>query len=605
MIVKRRKALIMEKFHGSRQPVNSGEIGCSRFEPVRQILRQIFRIRGAACSTGNQGIQQFGEAVLHQQNADAGGTQQAFVSGSHQCGQSPAFKINVNMSCCLGDVQHKGDIVLCTDLSYGRSILHSTADIAAMGHDQKFCVGPDQGLCIGRVHQTFPVAGDPVEFHPGQLKQRTHDGVVLHGTDNAVITGFQKSLDNHVQTGGGTGSQDHMGGSFGKMEEFCQRFPQKQGHQSCILGSAVDTAVDGGAYGIHIGFHTAADTFRFWERCGSVVQINCTHKNPSFMLYKEYITEFRVCHGERKKRNMLEINLKQLEAFVTTAEYASFTRAAEALYLTQSTVSAHINSMEQILGIRLIQRGSRRRVQLTTEGRQAHEIAKEILHRCHSLQNLGSSIEQCQLVVGASSVPSQYLLPELMSGFLEKYPDSRYVLQRGDSEKIHQLMRKGDVRLGFVGAAQDRENHFYHAVTGDRLVLITANTEQYRKFKRAGTTGRELLHRPMILREESSGTRKAMEAYLSRCGIPVRSLDLVAQIDNTEAIKSSVSRGIGVSVVSELTIREEVESGKLLSFDLDAGGVFRNIYLAWRKDIVLTNVEHRFVEYVQSKSAKL
>ena len=65
---------------------------------------------------------------------------------------------------------------------------------------------------------------------------------------------------------------------------------------------------------------------------------------------------------------MLEINLKQLEAFVTTAEYSSFTKAAESLYLTQSTVSAHINSMEQALGVRLIQRGSRRRVQLTTEG---------------------------------------------------------------------------------------------------------------------------------------------------------------------------------------------------------------------------------------------
>lgn len=302
---------------------------------------------------------------------------------------------------------------------------------------------------------------------------------------------------------------------------------------------------------------------------------------------------------------MLEINLKQLEAFVTTAEYSSFTKAAEALYLTQSTVSAHINSLEQVLGVRLIQRGSRRRVQLTTEGKQAYDMAKEILNRCQSLQNLGSTIEQCQLAVGASSVPSQYLVPELMSGFLSRNPDSRYVLQRGDSDKIHRLLKQGDVRIGFVGAAMDRENYNYHVVTGDRLVLITANTESYRKLKSAGTSGRELLHEPMILREVSSGTRKAMEAYLNRLGVPVRSLDLVAQIDNTEAIKSSVSRGIGVSVVSELTVREELESGKLLSFDLDAGGLFRNIYLTWRKDIVLTSVEKKFVEFVMAQSEKM
>ena len=258
--------------------------------------------------------------------------------------------------------------------------------------------------------------------------------------------------------------------------------------------------------------------------------------------------------------------------------------------------------MEQTLGVRLIQRGSRRKVQLTTEGKQAYDMAKEILNRCQSLQNLGSTIEQCQLTVGASSVPSQYLVPELMLGFLSKNPESRYMLQRGDSDRIHHLLKQGDVRIGFVGAAQDRENYHYHVVAGDRLVLITANTEHYRKLKAAGTSGRELLHEPMILREISSGTRRAMEAYLTRLGVPVRSLDLVAQIDNTEAIKSSVSRGIGVSVVSELTVREELENGKLLSFDLDSGGLFRNIYLCWRKDVALTAVERKFVEFVKSQS---
>lgn len=302
---------------------------------------------------------------------------------------------------------------------------------------------------------------------------------------------------------------------------------------------------------------------------------------------------------------MLEINLKQLEAFVTTAEYSSFTKAAEALYLTQSTVSAHINSLEQILSVRLIQRGSRRRVQLTAEGQQAYHMAKEILNRCGSLQNLSSTIEQCQLTVGASSVPSQYLVPELMSGFLTENPDSRYVLQRGDSDRIHQLLKQGDARIGFVGSANDREHYHYHVVSDDRLVLITPNTERYRKLKSGGTSGRLLLNEPIILREVSSGTRRAMEAYLNRLGVPVRSLNLVAQIDNTEAIKSSVSRGIGVSVVSELTVREELESGKLLSFDLDSGGVYRNIYLTWRKDITLTSAEKKFVEYVLNQSERL
>lgn len=301
----------------------------------------------------------------------------------------------------------------------------------------------------------------------------------------------------------------------------------------------------------------------------------------------------------------MEINLKQLQAFVTTVENSSFTRAAQMLDLTQSTVSAHISALEENLGVRLIQRGSRRRIQLTQEGRQAYDLAREILSRCETLQNLSHIFEKNQLSVGASSVPAQYLLPELMSGFLTQYPDSRYVLTRGDSTRIHELLSGGEIRIGFVGAVSDREKCHYHAITGDRLVLITANNDFFGQLKLRGANGRELLTQPMILREETSGTRRAMETYLHRCNIPMRSLNLIAQIDNTEAIKSSVSRGIGVSVVSELTVREDVAAGRLLSFDLDAGGVFRNIYLSWRKDILLTDVEEKFVRYVIAHSEKM
>lgn len=301
----------------------------------------------------------------------------------------------------------------------------------------------------------------------------------------------------------------------------------------------------------------------------------------------------------------MEINLKQLEAFITTVEHASFTKAAITLNLTQSTVSAHISALEEHLGVRLIQRGSRRRVQLTQEGRQAYALARDILNRCEKLQNLSHTFEKNQLSVGASSVPAQYLVPEIMSGFLTQYPDSRYVLTKGDSARIHELLGKGEIRIGFVGAVSDRENCHYHAITGDRLVLITANNEFFSQLKLRGTRGRELLTQPMILREETSGTRRAMETYLHRCNIPLRSLNLIAQIDNTEAIKSSVIRGIGVSVVSELTVREDVAAGRLLSFDLDVGGVFRNIYLSWRKDMLLTDVEERFVKYVINHSEKM
>lgn len=298
---------------------------------------------------------------------------------------------------------------------------------------------------------------------------------------------------------------------------------------------------------------------------------------------------------------MLKINLKQLEAFVATAEFSSFTKAADVMYLTQSTVSSHISALENTLGVRLIQRSARQRVTLTKEGELVYREAKDILDRCQTLQDLKNHDRQNQLVIGASSVPGQCLMPELMADFLALYPDCHYVQLRGDSIRIHQYLAQGKANLGFVGIATNPKEYHYHPVAEDRLVLITANKEPYQTLHRQGTSGLELLNMPMILREENSGTRQEMERYLLRNQISPEDLNIVAQIDNPEAIRSSVSRGLGVSIMSVLAAREYLLSQRLLSFELGDQGAFRKIYLCWRKDALLTPAEQKFLEFVQSR----
>jgi len=106
---------------------------------------------------------------------------------------------------------------------------------------------------------------------------------------------------------------------------------------------------------------------------------------------------------------------------------------------------------------------------------------------------------------------------------------------------------------------------------------------------------------PMILREQNSGTRQEMERYLLNIQIAPESLNVIAQIDNPEAIRSSVSRGLGVSIMSVLAAREYLFSDRLLSFELGDLGAFRKIYLAWRKDAFLTASEQQFLEFVRSR----
>ena len=298
---------------------------------------------------------------------------------------------------------------------------------------------------------------------------------------------------------------------------------------------------------------------------------------------------------------MLKINLKQLEAFVATAEFSSFTKAAEILYLTQSTVSSHISALEAALGVRLILRSARQRVTLTKEGEQIYREAKDILERCQSLQDLKNHDRQAQLVIGASSVPGQCLMPEIMADYLSLNPGSHYVQLRGDSARIHQYLAQGKANLGFVGIASNPKEYHYHPVAEDRLVLITANKEPYQTLHRSGASGLGLLQMPMILREENSGTRQEMERYLQSNSISPRDLNIIAQIHNPEAIRSSVSRGLGVSIMSVLAAREYLLSGRLLSFELGDQGAFRKIYLTWRKDALLTPTEQKFIAFVQSR----
>lgn len=301
---------------------------------------------------------------------------------------------------------------------------------------------------------------------------------------------------------------------------------------------------------------------------------------------------------------MLKINLKQLEAFTATAEYGSFTRAAEELYLTQSTVSAHILTLEAELGVQLILRGARRKLTLTEEGRRVYGAARDILDRCRLLQDPESAVRRMELSVGASTAPAQYLLPGLLSGFLQHHSDSRFLLRRGDSAQIHSLLNQGEVRIGVVGAALDRRTFTYQTLCDDRLVLVTAATERFQALKALGACGRDLLDEPFIVREETSGTRRAAENYWKKCGVLPEKLRIVACMDNPEAIRRSVTEGMGVSVMSELSVREDAAAGKLLTFDLDENGFSRRIYLAWRKDVSLTRTEQAFVSYLRSELKK-
>ena len=300
---------------------------------------------------------------------------------------------------------------------------------------------------------------------------------------------------------------------------------------------------------------------------------------------------------------MLDISIRQLEVFVATAEYCSFTKAAEDLHLTQSTVSMHIRTLEEVLDGCLFERGARRKVVLTEEGKRVYSTAKDILGRVEALQEHRRTEEGELLRIGTSTVPAQYLLPKLLSGFLKKHSSAKYILRRGDSEQILSCVQKGEVRIGLTGYKNGDRSLVFQEIARDHLVLIAENSEAFRNLQAEGKTGQDLLHLPMIAREESSGTQHAADAFLQRLG--VHTPNIVARMDNPETIKMSVAEGMGVSLISDLAVSAEVKAGKLLAFPFAPQAEERKLFLVWRRDALLSPTELRFIQYVKAQTSDI
>ena len=291
---------------------------------------------------------------------------------------------------------------------------------------------------------------------------------------------------------------------------------------------------------------------------------------------------------------MSEFSLKQIQVFVAVAELGSFTQAAQALFLSQSTVSAHLAALETALSTRLLDRDARRRVRLTPEGERVYPAAKKILADCAALEEVLQNQDGAglPLLLGASTVPAQYLLPELLAQYMKQITGVRYHLRRGDSAQIHKLLHSGSVRLGFVGAMLEPDSMTYFPMLEDHLVMCTANNPHYQALKKQNVYGRDLLR------------DRTVQSYMRNMGLADQDLHIVARVDDPEAIKRMTAQGVGVSVLSALSVASEVDDGRLLTFPMDPQGLHRSIYLVYPRETILSQSEQAFVRFCRQMAIR-
>ena len=293
------------------------------------------------------------------------------------------------------------------------------------------------------------------------------------------------------------------------------------------------------------------------------------------------------------------MNLKQLEAFVQVSESGSFSKAAKELFLTQPTISAHISSLEKELNVRLFIRNTKE-ISLSDDGKDLYRYAKQITDLEKAIEErfyMDSDDGKHFITIAASTIPAQYLLPKVLMCYRERYPKEQIKIMETDSSEVVTQVVDHMVDVGFTGTVLEKKHCKYIPFYKDELAVITPDTPEYRILKEQNRDDIDWIKRkPLILREEGSGTRKEAEKQLKNAGISMEALDIVASIANQETIKKSVKQGMGITVLSRLAAEDE---DGLLIFPIPGADEGRDINLVYNKNYQMTRSADRFIRIVK------
>jgi len=296
------------------------------------------------------------------------------------------------------------------------------------------------------------------------------------------------------------------------------------------------------------------------------------------------------------------MDLKTLEVFCRIVELKSFTRAAEAVSLTQPTVSGHIKDLEDELGLRLLDRAGRT-VTPTRAGAILHTYAQRIL-------GLRAEVQQAirehkgglmgDLALGASSIPGAYLLPPLIALFKRDHPDAAIALAIQGSREIVRGVGDGRYEVGMVGARFLEGRVHYQRYAEDELVLAVPTGHPWAG--RNAVRLRDLFGEPIVMRERGSGTRQVMEKALAEHGLDRNRLRVVLEVTGNEAVRQAMKAGVGVAVISRRAVADDIRGGLVAAIRFREARLIRAFFLVTHRTRSRSPLGTAFVAFLRASA---
>ena len=295
---------------------------------------------------------------------------------------------------------------------------------------------------------------------------------------------------------------------------------------------------------------------------------------------------------------VIVLNIENLKMFCLVVDEGSISQAARLSFVSQPAVTRQINQLENFYGTLLFDRTGGR-LKVTEVGKILYPYAKTIVNdfnRSKEAVQQETGKYNANLQVGATFTIGEYLLPSLLGRFKKQKPDIKVTLTIKNTPSILEDLTNDVIDLALVEGIVENNDLTVEKFADDELILVCAPDHKWEK----KIDLEELVNERMIWRESISGTRLIVENMLREYGV-LEKIDSYMEIGSTQAIKSAVEAGLGVSILPRLTVSRELEQGTLREVSMDGVNLTRNLWMVRKPQRFSKAWISDFLELIMSK----
>ena len=295
------------------------------------------------------------------------------------------------------------------------------------------------------------------------------------------------------------------------------------------------------------------------------------------------------------------MDLWQLNIFCKVIELEGFSKAGKAVHLSQPTISSHIKDLENHFGCQLIDRLGKKAVP-SKAGELLYTYARKLIALRDEAETAMDEFQgkiKGRLVIGGSTIPGGYILPQLIGAFTTDYPEVKISLIIGDTDQIIQDTLSGLLELGIVGAKPSDKNVAKEKLIEDEMRLIVTADHKWAGKKHIHS--KLLFKEPFVVREPGSGTLKSIKMSLTEKGHVFEDLNIISEMGSTAAIIQGIKSKVGISILSTIAVAEELKAETLKALAIKDLKLKRSFYLIRHKHRSASPLCRAFNEFLKKE----